>query len=384
MKHYIQLMLLLLSACTLSGCWNASDIEHKGYVKALGIDYKDGQYIVHAQLLKFSTIAKSDSSGGGGDSGPSIDLGKGQGRTLNLATDDLYNTAQVTIAWGHLSSLIISEQALQAQGKSIIEMLNRYPDIRYNTWLYTTKEPIESILSTNSLFKLPPIFSILHDPKPNYNQNSIISPILLFKYIAQYNEPAITSFIPSLGVNKQQWKQPDKPLPLLMIKGAYFQSPTGKSVYLNRSKLFGYNWMQKEMKRAPLNVARDGTEYAHLNISDPKIKIKSIMKGNDVAFQIIASYNGAMFEYNEPMPYHEMTQLAEEIIKKQIVNVYKEGLKNGIDIYNLGDVLRHDNLKQWKKLSNNGKTLIVHNKSIDKLEVKINITYNGKYKRIAS
>lgn len=365
----------------MSGCWNASDIEHKGYVKALGIDYQGGEFIVHAQLLKFSTIAKSDSSASGGDSGPSIDLGKGHGKTLNLATDDLYHTSQVTIAWGHLSSLIISEQAMKAQGKHVIEMLNRYPEIRYNTWLYTTKESMEDILSTTSLFKLPPIFSILHDPKPNYDQNSILPPILLFKYIAQYNEPGITSYIPSIGVNKKQWKQPVKEMPLLMLKGAYFQSPTRKQVYISRAKLAGFEWMHKEMKRAPLNVARDGVEYSHLNLSDPKIKVKAVIQGDDVLFHISTSYSGAMFEYNEPLPYHEMTQIAEDLVKKQIMNVYKEGLKHEIDIYNLGDVLRHDNLKLWKRLSDNGKKLIIHNKSIEKLEVKISIPYNGKYKR---
>lgn len=381
MRTLAAILSLLLLALPLAGCWSATDVERKGYIQALGVDYQDNQFIVYAQLLDFSNIAKSEAGGKQGND-PVTYIGRGKGTTLNNATDNLYQTAQVSIVWGHLSALIMSEKALKKEGFRIIEMLNRYPEIRYNTWLFSTKEPFDELLKTNSLFKLPSLYTILHDPLPNYKQFSMLPPVKMFEYIADYNEPAITSYVPSIGINKEQWQETKKQIPLLKITGAHFKAPDGENPFFTRTKLEGYQWMQKKMNRAPLTIEKNGVRYANLSLGRPKIKIKPIVEGMNVSYQISVQLIGAMYEYNEPLPYEEMIQIAQDTIKKQIMDVYEEGVQNNVDIFNLGQSLRLKNVNAWKQISDNGKKLIVHKHSIQDLKVKVVVPYNGKYKRI--
>ncbi|HEX5564338.1 MAG TPA: Ger(x)C family spore germination protein, partial [Sporosarcina sp.] len=59
-KRMIGFILLLLAALSLSGCWDNNEPERMLYVNGIGIDYKNGQYELYAQIINFSNTAKSE------------------------------------------------------------------------------------------------------------------------------------------------------------------------------------------------------------------------------------------------------------------------------------------------------------------------------------
>jgi spore germination protein KC len=365
---------------SLSGCWSAIEIQSMSYVKALGIDFIDNKFTIYVQLLDFSNIAKSE-AGGKANEQAIVWIGKGTGETLVSAITDLFKTAQIRLSWGHVSSIILSERAIHAQGNNIVEMINRYPEIRYNAWVYGTRSPIDKLMATTPFFKLSPLESIMHDPKSNYQQNSIFPPTLFFKYIATYNEPSATSYLPSLGINTVQWEEGQVKKPMLMINGAFFEYGKRTKGFITRGKLEGYHWLIPSMKSAPLEVKKDGEIYGQLVIGHPKLKITPVIHGSEVRFRIKGSYLAGMYEYLVPVSYEEMAKLAEETIKKQIMQTYEEGLNIGVDPFELGHKLRLKHPQLWKKLSHNGSQLVIDAKSIESLDIKVNISFNGKYKR---
>ncbi|WP_161601665.1 Ger(x)C family spore germination protein [Paenibacillus luteus] len=378
--HLLSLLCLLGFCSTLSGCWSATEIQNVSYVKALGIDYKDNQFQVYVQLLDFSNIAKSD-AGGKANEQAVVWIGMGKGETLVSAITDLFKTAQFRLSWGHVSSIILSEQAIKAKGESLVEMINRYPEIRYNAWVYGTKAPMDKLLSTTPFFKLSPLVSIMHAPQRNYDQNSMYPPVLFFKYIAQFNEPSSSAYLPSLAINLTQWEESNVKKPMLMINGAFFEYGEHTKGFIPRAKLEGYHWLITNMKSSPLQLKKEGKVYGQLVIGRPRIKITPVIHGSNVRFRIKGSYTAGMYEYLIPMPYPEMAELAEEAIKKQIMLTYEEGLKIGVDPFELGHKLRLKHPQLWKQLSNNGSQLVIDNKSIESLDIKVNISFNGKYKR---
>ncbi|RJE88695.1 Ger(x)C family spore germination protein [Paenibacillus sp. 1011MAR3C5] len=374
---------LALCAMALSGCWSASDVESKSFAKALGIDYENNEFVVYTQMLDFSNIAKSD-TGGKGTVDPTSYIGHGRGSTLNNAINNMYRTAQIPITWGHVSAVILTERALKSKGIKMIDMLNRYPELRYNLWIYATKDPVEKLLTTFSLYKMSSLYTILHNPLPNYKQYSVIKPIEMFRYIADYNEPALTASLPIIGLNEEMWKEEQDPMHMLSMTGIYYIGTNGDMAFIRYAKLNGHHWMQKGMNRAPLTVEKDGIEYANLSIGRPEIVIKPIVEGNEVYYDISLKLIGAMYEYNEPLNYSEMVQIAEDTVEKQIRSVFQEGVKHGIDIFNLGQSLWKKDVKEWKRLSQNGAKIVVHAHAIRNLQVKLSIPYNGKYKRIST
>ena len=47
-------MMLLMTI--LSGCWDENQPERMLYINAIGVDYKDGQYEVYAQIINFANM----------------------------------------------------------------------------------------------------------------------------------------------------------------------------------------------------------------------------------------------------------------------------------------------------------------------------------------
>ncbi|WP_337101975.1 Ger(x)C family spore germination protein [Paenibacillus sp. YIM B09110] len=381
LRLFLAPLLVLCLCLPISGCWSAVELQSVSYVKAIGLDYKDNQFILYAQLLDFSNIAKSD-AGGKANQDARVWVGKGRGRTLNAAANDLYKTAQMPLSWGHVSAIVISETVLKHVGIKFVEMVNRFPEVRYNTWVYGTQSSIEDILSTNSFFKLSPLTTILHDPQNNYQQYSFMPPVLLFKYLASFNEPARTTSLPCIAINSTQWKENETPQPMLTVNGAYFEYGDNINGFLSRQSLLGYRWMLKSTNRSPLTLEKDGEVYGQLSAGRPKIKIKTIIKGDEVRFHISVRLLAALYEYLEPLSNQELVAIASEIVKKQIMDTYTAGVDINVDVFQLGQHLYKKDQKLWQKLTNKGQRLAIDKQSIEKLDVNVVIPYFGKYKRL--
>ncbi|MFD2114366.1 Ger(x)C family spore germination protein [Paenibacillus yanchengensis] len=373
-------ILMIIQMVFITGCWSNTDYNGRSFVKALGIDYVDGKFHSYAQFLSFTNIAKSE-SGGSTASKPVTWVGKGVDTSFFKATTNLYKTTQTYVLWGHVTAFVLSERALKAHGGKLMEMINRHPESRYNTWIYVTKDPIDDVLSTNSFFEMSALFSILHNPEPNYRQYSYLPPITTVEYLSHYTEPAATSYLPSITVNRDTWQQSQKKLPLLKLNGAYFQANEHYKGFLTETQMQGYHWMLDSTQRAPLSVKDDNELIAQLSLSKPKVKIKTIINDDDITFHISIKLKGELYEYLEPVSYEKLVTLAAEQVKKEVLYTYSAAFKKGIDIYDLGLELRHRQPDLWRKLSNNNTKLIIDQTSIEKIDVKVNIPYFGKYKR---
>ena len=374
--------LLSLSLVIMTtGCWSAYEIQQVDYAKAIGIDFKDGMYHIYVQTLDFSSIAKSESSSKTAEA-PPIWVGHAEGKTMSLAMNELWRASQLHIAWGHVTAIVLADGVLNNKHiKDVFDMLGRFPEARYTTWVYGTREPLLDILSTASIYNLSPLDSILHNPLPSYMENSLFAPVLSFELIATHNDPATTTYLPVISLNKELWLQNKKEHDLFLIEGAFFER-TGKNFeFMSHNDLPGYHWLVKGMRRAPLLIQKDNVIYGALSVGLPTIKIKPIIHGDHVTFSIDAKYLTALYEYLVPMPYDEMTRVSEDKLKEQIMETYRHGLERGVDVFGLQEKLYRKDPKLWHKLSGDGEKLILSEDSIEELNIHLTIPYTGKYKR---
>ncbi|WDQ34579.1 Ger(x)C family spore germination protein [Paenibacillus marchantiae] len=385
MKRLIQrwlLGLLSLSLCFVtSGCWSAYEIQQVDYAKAIGIDYKDGLYHMYVQSMDFTSVAKSESSTKTAEA-PPVWVGHASGKTLNLAVNELFRSSQLHIAWGHVTAIVMAESILTSKHiKEVFDMLGRFPESRYTTWVYGTRDPLENILSATSIYNLSPLDSILHNPLPSFLEESLFPPVLSFKLIATHNNASTTTYLPCITLNKEHWSQNKKNYELFMIDGAFFERTGDDFEYLPHSKLPGFHWLLKDMRRAPLIIENEGTIYGALSVGLPNVKIVPVIRGNEVHFNIDAKYLTALYEYLSPVSYDEMVRFSEKTLREQILQTYREGLKRGVDVYGLQEKVYRKNPSLWRKLSNNGTKMILTEDSIQKLDIHITIPYTGKFRR---
>lgn len=377
-RHRTKIWLALIVLCSfvVSGCWGAREIEHMIYVNTLGVDLKKGKYIVYAQILSFSNIAKVEAAGG---SNPKqiIAVGRGEGDTFDQAIFNLYRTSQQRMEWGHIKAIVFHKRALDEKSvQDLIEELNRYYEFRYTVWTFATDSKMEDVLNTTPLLHISSLYSQLNDPMDMYTQISIIRPMYLYRFIADWTEPGRTVLLPYLSVSDSQWTENKKPQAKQLIGGSCFLYKKKLNGCMPRIKLQGLRWLENTSIRTPL-ILREGTkQYGIIVMNHFKSKIKVKEVEGEPVFSMKVETSGFLSEYLKQLPERKLNEMASSIIRKQIHDTFREGIRIHTDVYNLESKLYRDNPQLWKKLQKSGGFKLTE-KSLDTIDVKATLQNSG-------
>ncbi|KKC47825.1 Ger(x)C family spore germination protein [Paenibacillus alginolyticus] len=367
---------VLLLPFFLTGCWSRYEVQNMNYVTAVGIDYADGQYIIYAQLLDFSTVAKLE--GQQKAEQPPVWIGRGKGISFTEAANDLYSTSQQRLNWGQISAILFSERLLKERKVGeVLELINRYREIRYLAWVFSTRDPLDEVLIATPFFRLSPKASILHNPEQSYRQRSILAPIRLQKFVMDSNEKAKTSYIPELSVRKDQWKENQKPHELLRYSGIQIYDKDKYYARMSLEEIKGLPWLNKHTIRLPVDLFSDNKLVAVLVAEKPEYDVKPRVKYDKAYFDISVKVKAGVNELHADVTEQELTQLAQKEIEHQIRQTFQTAFEKRIDIYNLGESLFRRNPYAWKRIASG---TVLNKDSLRTINVNVQIVYPGRYK----
>lgn len=368
----------LVFSLLLSGCWNARQIENLLYVNALGIDYVDDKFVVYAQILSFSTIAKQE-AGGDRNTKPIV-IAKASGEAFTNALFQLYPSAQQQLTWSHVRTIVFSVRSLQNKVlNQVLDEINRFYEFRYTLWTYATEEPIMDIFNAKQLFTRPLIYSQLEDPQDLYPQNSILQPLKLFQFNAKRAEPNGVVYLPTLSITNTTWSEGKDKIPKLKTDGAcLFQSRELKRCW-PRSEIIGQRWLNEDTVRTLLGVRRGKEELALVILSNPTVKITPTLRNGQPFFQIDVGISGFITQMLKITPVEQIEQAAEKIIEDEIRGLYAKGWKQQIDTLNLGHTFYKKHAQDWKRLAKSN-TLPLTPDSLEKVNIRVRLTHSGMNK----
>ncbi|WP_339278884.1 Ger(x)C family spore germination protein [Paenibacillus sp. FSL W8-1187] len=367
---------VLLLPFFLTGCWSRYEVQNMNYVTAVGIDYADGQYIIYAHLLDFSTVAKLE--GQQKAEQPPVWIGRGKGISFTEAANDLYSTSQQRLNWGQISAILFSERLLKERKVGeVLELINRYREIRYLAWVFSTRDPLDEVLIATPFFRLSPKASILHNPEQSYRQRSILAPIRLQKFVMDSNEKAKTSYIPELSVRKDQWKENQKPHELLRYSGIQIYDKDKYYARMSLEEIKGLPWLNKHTIRLPVDLFSDNKLVAVLVAEKPEYDVKPRVKYDKAYFDISVKVKAGVNELHADVTEQELTQLAQKEIEHQIRQTFQTAFEKRIDIYNLGESLFRRNPYAWKRIASG---TVLNKDSLRTINVNVQIVYPGRYK----
>ncbi|PAQ13036.1 hypothetical protein CD798_16670 [Bacillaceae bacterium SAOS 7] len=204
-KHILLGITFLLLIIPLAGCWDANEPERMVYIQGLGVDYKDGEFVVYLQMLNPGLIAKSESTGNVTQT--TVVVGRGKGKTVNEAAFEVYRSSQRRLFWGHLSFFIFTEEALNNKAlEKTIGLFDRYRETRYGTYVFATKEPLFDMMTTLPSLKASTAYTKLNQPEASYEQSSFIRAVDMRELLIALQEPPHETFIPYVKTVKKSWK----------------------------------------------------------------------------------------------------------------------------------------------------------------------------------
>lgn len=373
------LCLFIIMSVLLAGCWDNKEVQDINYITALGIDYKEDQYIIYVQMLDFATIARQEGTKQT-ETAP-IWVGRGTGSTLSDALIDLYTARQQRISWGHVTALVLGESVLVPERLSqVFDMTNRSQEIRYTKWIYGTKDSMEDLFTVSPFFQLSPLHSLLHEPQESYRQFSFIRPIQFVNFIRLYREDAATVVLPSLQITTANWTENLKQHPLLEVNGAFLIQHQTLKGWMQRSDLAGIRWLSTPETRASLVVFSGIKAAGSIYLENPKSAIEIIREGEEVYYRIKLNVDGMVQNIYQKTRIGEMKKLTEASLREEIRNTFLKTAAIHADPYQLGLQLRRADPKLWDELRKEKREM--HQASLREIDVQVSLRYWGQRKNI--
>ncbi|MGG0670438.1 Ger(x)C family spore germination protein [Sporosarcina koreensis] len=374
-KKLIGFMVVILAIFPLSSCWDNNEPEMMLYINGIGIDYKNGQYELYAQIINFANTAKSEQPTN--NETIQAEVGHASGRTLDEAVFQLYHTVDQKVFWGHLSYLVFSEEALKETKLSpVIDLFIRYRETRYQIWLYATKDPVEEILLLRPVINKAITLSKLGDPENSYKQESFIKPTNIRELLIQVNEPNHEALIPLITI-KDNWKSINETIKAPYLAGAGLVTPNGFKGFIEGDKARGIRWMLNDTVRTEITIQTESENHLSLVIENVKVKVKPVIINGTAKFDINVYVDGTVDIITDSVTPEEIEKLVKEEMEKQILETYEEALKMDADIFRLSEQLYRTNVKEWKRLHKDGKIELADD-TIRNIDVTIEKLYSKR------
>ncbi|MEO2205637.1 Ger(x)C family spore germination protein [Paenibacillus pabuli] len=352
MNRWLSMGLLLMSCLIiLTGCWDSKEVQSINFITGIGIDYEDDKYIAYAQLIDFSSIAKQE--GPTSRQASDIWIGRGEGTTLSMAINDLYQTSQQQTLWTHVKAIVLSKKALNDRLEDIFNTLLHSGELRYTPWIYGTEQSIPDVLAPSALLNQSTQTIELFEPIKLYKQFSAFEPIRLHQLLDGFREPASVILLPSITNKNQTWFNGDENPPLVKTDG-FFVISNGK----NQGKVSGEDAdgtrfvNYDHVYQYPLYVYKSGGKLPDLTLRlhDPHTKISARTEGSGVTFDLSTSVKGIIVEEHVS---HQSPQTMEEAAEKQIESAirttFEKNKSRQIDSYGFVEHLYRHDLALWKK-----------------------------------
>ncbi|MGM0835665.1 MAG: Ger(x)C family spore germination protein [Bacillota bacterium] len=378
-KKFFKSVMVLLLIVFLTGCSDIKEIQSLSYVTAIGVDYQDNEYVGYIQLISF----QSEATDGGGK--PSVWVSETKGQTFDEALSEVYNTAQQKLLWAHVGTILVSDTALKEGFHHIFDVLTRYYELRLTTWIFGTKDSIKEVFSTTSFFDQSALETILHQPMGTYEQNSSIRPLKLQQFARELFEPALTTYLPSISINRKDWENNLEAAPKLEVDGAFFIKNKEYKGHFTLKELKGLRWITPETERAGIQIFnQNGIPDFNIVFEeiDVEIKLLSDKSTGKPEYNVLLRIKGVMADRDENniTNLNEMEVHVRDAIKKEINDLFDLGVETGTDFLQLEHILYRKKHKTWKNVASGSGSDFLKEDLLKDVKLDITLLHTGAIK----
>lgn len=369
---------LLIVCMLLTGCSNIKNIQDLTYIVAIGMDYnKDTrEYTAYLQGLNFINVAKQE---GGRTVEPiPIFIASATSETLNLAVSKLYSKAEPPLFFGHVVTLILSQDLVENRFDEVIKEIGRNRSLRPTLRVMTTSEDIEKVLNIKALFNYPAVYTVLFKKSDTELFQDELKPVTLMSFLRKYNEPMGVAKLPSVKIDHDSWKA-DQSYPVLYFDGyALFQHekfvktlPFKDSVYVN--------WLLEKKVLLNQKVVDSGETAAVVKLASPKMKIKYDEGAKTPKVSIELAVRADLVERIKDISVDDLKRTLEKELTTKVKEIYIGGIANEADILNVGERWFREHPKEYRDLAAK-QEFYLDKDSLKDVKVNVQILHFNSYK----
>lgn len=363
MKILVNLLLVVMILFGLTGCWSRKELNDIAVATALGIDKRDGKYLLTVQILNPGEIAGTT----GQSNRSETTTYEKSGKTLFEAARNLTTVSPRKVYMSHLRVIVIGEELAEEGIKKILDFLSRDHEFRADFFIVIAKDTSASsllkILTTLEKIPANKVFNSLKSSQDNWAPTKTVQLDELISSMISKGKDPVLSGVYVVG-NVEQGTKPSN-----VEGGSHNTTIYIDSIgvfkndqligWLNRDESKGYNYITNNVKSTIATIdCKDGllsietirtktTVKGEVKQGKPKIMIDISTEGNvgEVACKIDLSKLESISEIERK--YEEQHK---KMIKAAIEKAQKEFQS---DIFGFGDVIHRTDPKAWKRMEKN-------------------------------
>lgn len=364
------LFVIILWNLLLVGC-DAKEIQSQTYITSLGIDYIDDEFVVYTQALNFANIAKQEGASSLQEAAP-IFIGEAKAKSIHSALSKLEQESALPFYFGHVNTILLSEKVINNKLGSVVEFIGQDPFLRYNMWIFGTKENVKDLLLGESFFNFPSIYTIIHNPKI-LTKNNLLLPIEEYnRFISSYHQPVGSFIIPSVTLIDDTFSEDNKKKKIAAITGGFAISQQQFKGWIAKENLVGIKWVTKESENIPLTLAN---EKVSLIIHDPMFHVE-VLTGAIPSYRLLVKVNAQLSQNEGDMSYSQIEKEVEKKIRNEIAKTIEQSEAIQADLLNISETAYRYHFKEWELQAIN----TISKDSIKKIDVDVNIIKAIHYK----
>jgi|GEM_PF-1938693 len=366
MKRTIALIIIL--SLLLSGCWDSIDPEKLGLVTLMGIDIADSnRFEVTVQEFSYQGQASADKNGGSGGKMPGK-LHRFSAQTISEAVQNIMASDFLRTYFAHTSAIILSEELARSEGisPSLIDHLERSPEIRRNTWiLIAESDQFDKIFSAGSSVE-PGIDTgrVIGEIILNKSKNSSIATNKLGEFLNLYWEKGSEPFTSGIGL-----------IPISTDKAGQAKSTGSDEInehdfnigntavfkdgklsgWLDTNESIGLLWVRGGIKGGIIQVKSDGSDLS-LEIVKAASHIKPVIIDEEIQINIhidlISKLNESQvnIDFQDKEVIDRIENMQALGVKKQILAAFNKTKSLNSDVFGFGNCIFGSYPDYWKEI----------------------------------
>lgn len=340
-------LILLLMPFLLCGCthdFSRKEIDEIDLVLILGIDYKEGEYILSALYNSGSAASGGSSSNSGSPSG-NEKVAQGKGKTAYEALEDLKLKNKKAISLAQAGSFLIGDGAAKNGIRDSLDFLSRDETIKMEGLIYVIKDMSASDFINSGIENKQTVHEDLEAIKQKQQENLTRNDNTVVNLLNDMHQTLSSILVPYLIADKSGYT----------IEGYAVFDQFKLKDYLDKEISDGVNFIKNIMRSYPIYLE----DKLSLLISYTKTKLRTEIKDNAITVKIQMNFETSVKEIlmeKDIFNQLELDKLTDEqnkyirAILEKAVNYSKE---SGLDILNLARLVENQNYSKWKDIKEN-------------------------------
>ncbi|TYP74730.1 Ger(x)C family spore germination protein [Paenibacillus methanolicus] len=355
-------MALLACMIALSGCWSRKELNDISIAAAMGIDWKDNQYLLTVQVVNPGNVSQKQ-----GDTSAPVVVYSAKGVTLNEGVRRLTSSISRKIFFSHIRIVVLSEELAKRGIARPLDFLMRGNEIRSDFTVVIAKgNSAKDVLGVlTPIEKIPAnfIFNALEVANKEWSPVAAIKLDELSKFILAEGVSPVLSGIhiygePSKGKLEENVKSSSPSVRLQHAGIAAFKKD--KLVgWLNEKESRGYNAITDRIKRTSLHVSCPDGGVVGINIAAIRTKMRGEVKEGRMSIQLQTKIRADIssveceIDLTDPAVLQTLNGKVEAVGKDVMRQAVAKAKRLGTDIFGFGIAIHRADPGHWKKVKDN-------------------------------